>query len=265
MWVAPDTPAASVYVPFYPGAGDLHSLAYSTGTLKEFRRDSAYWAFDFVANWASLANWRNASQQVVLPLRSRLHNEIAQEMKAVEDRAKQEGLAVLADWQRRTQQRVVDRWWRLADELIVMYNDGFYNDAKANKLGISLGYPDWWARQVGFNQDVHPIFVRRDYTPDMTFLSDGNMAPPNFAAFANQLPDQYDFASATWTFTSERSTSFRVAERLALVNQVPIGVSMVNALVLFATLLVGFCAGRFVERLKRHRHSEHSRSYERLI
>merc|ERR1711970_1336195 len=108
MWIAPDTPVTSVYVPFYPAAGGDHSPAYAIGTLREFTRDSAFWAFDFVANWASLVNWQNSSAQFVRPLRARLHADISAEMLAVEARAKHEGVEVLGKWQQKVQQRVVD-------------------------------------------------------------------------------------------------------------------------------------------------------------
>merc|ERR1719507_2236715 len=162
MWFAVDTPATSVYVPFFPVVGGRHAPAYSTGTLLDYTRESAYWAFDFVANWASMTNWNHSSSNFVLPLRSQLQDDIQREMEDVDAKAKTEGLEALAEWQVKTQQRVVDRWWKLADELVVAYNDGNFNNATSKKLGISFGYPEWYARQIGFDQDVHPIYVKRD-------------------------------------------------------------------------------------------------------
>mmetsp|Transcript_66857 Transcript_66857/g.189756 ORF Transcript_66857/g.189756 Transcript_66857/m.189756 type:complete len:685 (+) Transcript_66857:47-2101(+) len=249
-WLAPDTPATSVYVPFYPTAGGRLAPAYASGTLSKFSRDSAFWAFDFVANWASLANWRNASGQFVLPLRAQLQREIEQEMEAVEARAQREGPKVLGDWQVGVQQRVVDRWWQLADELVVAYNDGFFNDAKTNRIGLSLGYPAWWARQIGFNQDVHPIFVKRDPAAELAYLADPEMAPPGFQTSQSSLPANYNFARASWLSEEEQP---RGASHLPLLLQ-----SAVAA----CALLVGVAVGRVYERRKG---SGHATSYAQLL
>jgi len=246
MWFAVDTPATSVYVPFYPAAGGAHAAAYSTGTLLDFTRKSAFWAFDFVANWASLANWRHASEHFVLPLRSKLQDDIQKDMKVVEVRAKKEGPEVLAEWQVETQQRVVDRWWQLADELIVAYNDGNFNNATSKKIGSSFGYPEWFARQIGFNQDVHPIFVKRDWSPEETCAQSPDQCDPSFQGQSSPLPAGYNFATATWLygvaghFSSQLSTlSSTSATASGAASQ------------LFSSaflLLLGVAAGRLYER-----------------
>mmetsp|Transcript_105164 Transcript_105164/g.255309 ORF Transcript_105164/g.255309 Transcript_105164/m.255309 type:complete len:506 (-) Transcript_105164:72-1589(-) len=241
MWYAADTPLSSVYVPFYPAAGSSHAPAYSTGTMGEFTRSSAWWGFDFVANWASAMHWRNASAQFIFPLKAELEGEIASEMANVEARAKDEGLHVLAEWQVSTQQRVVDRWWRLADELVVAYNDGFFNNAKTQMFGASLGYPEWWARQIGFNQDVHPIFVKRDTLADELYTRDAMLRPPDFEAAKSRLPMQYDFTKSTWLYSAPVAAD--PPEQLSR--------EMICPLQLFATVgtfVLGVALGRACER-----------------
>merc|ERR1712178_455604 len=120
------------------------------------------------------------------------------EMPAIEAKAKKEGSHVLAHWQKKTQQRVVDRWWQLATDLIVAYNDGFYNDVKTNTMGLSLGYPRWYAESIGFNQDVHPIFVKRDDNPELTCQAHPTRCSPDFQAPVSGLPPKYDFDRAEW-------------------------------------------------------------------
>ena len=39
--------------------------------------------------------------------------------------------------------RAVDKWWKLADELIGKYDDGYVD-------GSSVGYPTWWLEEVDF-------------------------------------------------------------------------------------------------------------------
>jgi len=241
LWIAPDAPVSSVYVPFYAAAGPAHAPAYSTGVMNKFSRDSAWWAHDFVTNWASLQNWENASKQFILPLRSKFHNEIQAEMPAVEARAKKEGVQVLAEWQTRMQQRVVDRWWRLADELVVAYNDGFFNDAKSNQMGLSIGYPTWWAHAIGFNQDVHPIYVKRDFNPTASCKADPLVCDPHLRAIRSPLPAAFDFTSFTWLAAAEGATQLN---ELALTTA-PVTVQL---FAMTAMLLLGVLIGRTFER-----------------
>jgi hypothetical protein len=238
MWLAPDTPVTSVYVPFYPAAGESHAEAYSIGVLSKFDMKSAFWAHDFVSNWASLQNWKNASGQFVLPLRAQLHNEIEQEMPAIEAKARKEGSHVLADWQKKTQQRVVDRWWQLATDLIVAYNDGFYNDVKTNTMGLSLGYPKWWAESIGMNQDVHPIFVKRDADPQATCARAPSSCAPDFKGPASPLPGFYDFGGSTWLMS-------KVPLSTSLVSILPSSMPAcaLQLLIMCAMLVIGIVLG----------------------
>merc|ERR1712050_565395 len=257
MWLAPDTPVTSVYVPFFPAVGDSHEDAYSIGVLIKFDTKSAFWAHDFVSNWASLQNWKNASAQFVLPLRAQLHNEIAREMPAIEAKALKEGSHVLADWQKKTQQRVVDRWWQLASDLIVAYNDGFYNDVKTNTMGLSLGYPKWWAESIGFNQDVHPIFVKRDNDPQATCTHAPSSCSPDFKGPASPLPGSYDFVGSTWLLS-------KVPLSTSLVSILPSSTSSwaLQVLTMATMLFIGIVLGRSFERRKQNKYDN---SYAPLL
>ena len=60
------------------------------------------------------------------------------------------------------------------------YNDGFYNDVSNGNKGVGqkYGYPVWWAKMIGFNNDVHPIFTKRDDQAPDRFAEDPELAPP---------------------------------------------------------------------------------------
>eukprot|EP00927_Polykrikos_kofoidii_P067628 TRINITY_DN63071_c0_g1_i1.p1 TRINITY_DN63071_c0_g1~~TRINITY_DN63071_c0_g1_i1.p1 ORF type:complete len:685 (+),score=64.53 TRINITY_DN63071_c0_g1_i1:65-2119(+) len=235
LWIAPDTPAASVYVPFYLAAGDCHAASFSVGTLAHFTRDSAFWAFNFVANWAAQTHWLNASKQFVLPARAKLQREIEEAMPVVEAKAVKDGPRALVDWQVETQRSVVERWWALADNLVVVYNDGFYNDPKTNTYGQSLGYTISWARMIGFNQDVHPIFVKRDW---------------EHTSVRSRLPDSYDFTTATWVYSSPS-----MKER-------PRSHSAIQLMSMLAALFIGVGIGRISAFTCWHRRSARSDVYD---
>jgi len=240
---AADTPSASVYVPFYPSAGGAHASAYSTGTMKKFTRDSAWWAFDFVANWASMINWRNASKDSLLPLRAHLQHNLEIERADAEEAAHMSGAwaDILSGFQKSAQQRTVDRWWKLADDLIVKYNDGFYNNVKTGVMGSGMGYPLWWAKEVGFNQDIHPIFVTRDSAFEEAYSGDATLAPPGFIAFSNPLPLVYDHSAGAWTPPSDVMSTSELPGASTSVQ--PLQLLMAGAV-----LFLGVVIGRVVER-----------------
>ena len=52
-WFGPDKPYLTCFVPFYVGMTDLPP-SYQTGSTEKFDRNVAWWAFNFVANWASI-------------------------------------------------------------------------------------------------------------------------------------------------------------------------------------------------------------------
>jgi hypothetical protein len=39
--------------------------------------------------------------------------------------------------------RVVNEWWEFGQSLVTRYNDGYVD-------GKSVGYPDWWLKEVGY-------------------------------------------------------------------------------------------------------------------
>ncbi len=54
LWFGEDAPHATVYMPIYAGVTSLpNSLAVQN--RYQYSRDSAWWAFDFVENWANLS------------------------------------------------------------------------------------------------------------------------------------------------------------------------------------------------------------------
>lgn len=159
MWYAADTPATSVFVPLYLPAGDAKGSAYSSGTADLFSRDSAWWAFDFVSNWMQL-NFQNMSERHVFPLIRHLQDRIDQSLSVLE--AGSPSAEDMAEFQIRVHTDVVSQWWKLADFLIMAYNDGMYN---VNTLGQDIGYPAHFLQMISLDQDIHPVWVRRAPPP----------------------------------------------------------------------------------------------------
>lgn len=160
-WFGPDRPSETCFVPFYAGVTDLPK-AYQTGTILEFDRDVAWWAFNFVSNWADLKY-----EYMIKDIRSK-QKEIedkefamqpAVEIAALELYKKDPNLAkrYLTDYCTDNANRVVNEWWKLADSLIVKYDDGYVNEPK--DIAKPVGYPEWWLKEVGY--DKGPITYKK--------------------------------------------------------------------------------------------------------
>lgn len=163
IFFAPDQPMTSVFVPFYsealvdgkfdPSFGDQYGPAQ-----QYFNRSTAWWAFDFVANWMSL-NYRNMSVEEVYPARDKLQNWVFEQMDRIESELQQcpnQNGSVLSETQSAIQRQVTRTWWDLADTLIVRYNDGFYNFGKYHpEKVVGIPYPLEWLRMVGYSMDFY--------------------------------------------------------------------------------------------------------------
>ncbi|MBE3093741.1 MAG: peptidase C69, partial [Actinobacteria bacterium] len=70
----------------------------------------------------------------------------AVEIAALDLYKKDPALAVkyLTNYSNDAANRAVNRWWKLADELVAKYDDGYVNALD------SVGYPTWWLEEVGF-------------------------------------------------------------------------------------------------------------------
>lgn len=117
-WYSTDTPATGVFVPFFALSTQQHAQ-YRSGVNRKFSRDSAWWAFNAVSNFAAKVNWNMASERDVLPLQNKLQNKLlaeAGEAAALGERGDVEGLNA---WQSARQGEVAERWWALWESLLV--------------------------------------------------------------------------------------------------------------------------------------------------
>jgi hypothetical protein len=166
VWYGVDAPASSVFVPFWAdalnadGANGTMSRRYRIGKQQAFDRESAHWAFNFVANWMSFVNHRNISAEYVYPKRDELQQIVLEEVERVEKKlykaqANETEVSVrLGEVQSELQEEVVSSWWNLADMLVMRYNDGYFNfpDWAKNSVKI-IDTPIWFLEAMGFSDD----------------------------------------------------------------------------------------------------------------
>ncbi len=135
-WFAPDNADSSTFVPFYSGMNKLPK-EYSTGNHHNFTRKSAWWAHNFVGNWATL-NWANMKNEIK-ELQNKQEKAEISEINEVDQKAmyyyRQLGpnhaKRYLTHYSSQNAKEVVSEWWNLADELMANYDD--------NAIGIPCG------------------------------------------------------------------------------------------------------------------------------
>ncbi len=152
-WFAEDDPKTSCYVPLYCGITSLPK-AYEIGGRDKFDRESAFWAFNFVGNWAELKysymiediKKMSASYEDGFFNLQPIIEQRAQELYKEKPELAQE---YLTDYSCTLAQRTVDEWWNFGEYLIAKYSDGYVNFPKTGK---SVGYPQEWLDAVGFGK-----------------------------------------------------------------------------------------------------------------
>ncbi len=157
----PDEPSTTVFAPFFAETlrqaatvplektAALYSRYYQVGRRDQFAyKQSAWWAFDAVANLCNLY-YSNMTQMHVFPAVKLWQAKMLDVVRRGDVKA-----AVKA------QDALVDAWWDLYDTLLVTYNDGTYNyypghDPK--KPYAAIGYPEGWLRDIGFDSDFWKV------------------------------------------------------------------------------------------------------------
>jgi dipeptidase len=146
MWFAPDISYTSVFAPFYVKCTEF-PWSYQSGDPRQFDRTSAWWAFDFVANWARL-NFQRMTRADILPLQAKKEREARAAIAAVDDDVRDDperALQTITDFGIANAGSLLDAWWSLADRLVAKYSDGYIGPpAETRASPTPIGYPATW-------------------------------------------------------------------------------------------------------------------------
>lgn len=151
-WIGLDRPAANCLMPFYAGLGELPKKM-ETMILTDFDREgSAWWAFNFVANYVTLKY--SYMMEDVRALQGELEGEARRRVAAFDERyveasAREEEAGMIDRFCAEIVDEGVARWWRLSDKLVVKYNDGCLTEP-AGAVMKQQGYPRVWLARVGY-------------------------------------------------------------------------------------------------------------------
>ena len=150
IWYGVDDTYTTCYVPLYCCIDALPE-AYTIGSLSSFSWDTAWWVFNFVANFANL-RYRD-----MLPEIQAVQRELEGTFLALQPAVEQTA-AKLAESDPKVMKRyltdycvthgelVVKRWRALGEHLIQKYSDGYVQDENARPQ--EQGYSEAWLRRV---------------------------------------------------------------------------------------------------------------------
>jgi dipeptidase len=147
-WFAPDDAKTSVFTPLYAGNFKVPT-AFEIGRRDRFDRNSAYWASNFIGNWANL-NW-NGMMQDIRARQVEIENKLFADQPVIEkvalemyktdpDRAR----VFISDYSNRVAQENFMKWWELADKLVTDYQDG-----GSRTTGAKRSIPADWVEKQG--------------------------------------------------------------------------------------------------------------------
>lgn len=163
LWFGLDAPHGTCYMPLYCGITEVPESLQIMNRF-EFSRESAWWAFDFVENWANLAFCYVIED--IREMQRKFEGEFLAVQAAVENAAlmlyeqdPELAITFLTDYSNSAVNRVVDAWWDFADMLIAKYNDGYIWQK-------TKGYPEWWLKAVGYGETTRVELYKDIYYED---------------------------------------------------------------------------------------------------
>jgi dipeptidase len=131
VWLAQDNIATSIYIPVYCSVTNLPKYYSTPGRVNGFTRESAWWAFNHLGTLAAQrwGDMRHDVDAVWNPWQAQIFNEAA-DKEAAALQLYNEGKTVeltkfLTDYTHEWGNKVVDRAWKLSDELWTKYDELF--------------------------------------------------------------------------------------------------------------------------------------------
>lgn len=146
VWFGPDEPMSTCYVPFYVGVTRIATPYYTCDTTR-FSQKSAWWAFNFVANWAAIKysyiikDIRQKQDEIELAEIESIRK-MDQEALSLHKKDPAKARELLTTFCETQANQVVEDWWKLAWILVARYDDGYVN--MPGKMAQEVGYPEDW-------------------------------------------------------------------------------------------------------------------------
>ena len=152
LWFGVDDTKMTVYVPIYASITKIpYNYQKGLGSLTEFTWDSAFWVFNFVANYV----YPKYSLMIddALKVQQELEGKFLARQKEVEDKAlslskisRLDAVEFLNNYSLEMADITIKRWKKLGEHLIQKYIDGVVK----NEFGkvVNVGYPEEFKRAM---------------------------------------------------------------------------------------------------------------------
>ena len=146
-WYGVDDTYTNCYFPLYCQVTEIPE-PFRTGDINRFSRDNAWWAFNFVSNFANL-RYRDMVKEVTL-VQEQMEERFIVHQDSIEKVAltlgPAERRAYLTAYSVAAGKLVHNAWVALGDYLVMKYNDGYVKDS--SMVITTSGYPDEWLRYI---------------------------------------------------------------------------------------------------------------------
>jgi len=155
-WFSFDDTYTNCYFPFYIMSEKIPE-SYTIGDIRHFNRESMWWAFNFVSNFANIRYQPMVKEirKVQQKLENRFITQRDSIEKAVKNLSGEECIKQLTAFSVASGNLVHQQWIELGNFLVMKYNDGY---VKNGKLQIrSKGYPEDWLKAVTKEEGVRYI------------------------------------------------------------------------------------------------------------
>jgi len=127
-----------------------------------YTRDSAWWAFNFVANWAAVKysymrkDIENIQEAIEVQELSRIASADIRALEILSTAGAGECTEFITGFCDANADSVVNAWWDFADLMIVKYDDGYINTP--GHMAHEVGYPEEWLNESGWLQGPTSYF-----------------------------------------------------------------------------------------------------------
>ncbi|MDD4780422.1 MAG: C69 family dipeptidase [Tissierellia bacterium] len=152
LWFGQDSPDTTVYVPMYSGVTEVPE-SWSSGLRHKFDPNSAWWAFNFVNNWANL-RW-DAMYEEIREKKASYEDVFFAEQSKVDAEAADlynknpsESISYLNKYTNDAMTTVEEGWWEFAWHLVGKYHDG--QSINEDGSSTTLGYPTDYLEAVDY-------------------------------------------------------------------------------------------------------------------
>ena len=164
-WFGVDDTYTTVFSPMYCGITKIpESYAEGNGTILKYSPTSAFWAFNWVANWAytkysyMIKDIQLVQRELETKYTTEVVNKIDKEALDLYKKDKNKARVYLTNYSVKTGNSTVKRWQELGQYLLVKYIDGNIKKEKDGKFidngtGQAVmpnqpGYPEWWLKEI---------------------------------------------------------------------------------------------------------------------